>query len=50
MSVRNFISEPTILNIWNEGILKYYEFPNKLKLANVFPVYKKNNTLISQNV
>ena len=37
------VSGPILLNIWNEGILKDCIYPNKLKLADVSPVFKKEN-------
>ena len=33
---------PIVLNIWNEGILKDFAYPDKLELADVSPVNKKN--------
>ena len=32
---------PIVLNIWNEGILKDFAYPDKLELADVSPVNKK---------
>ena len=38
-----------MLNIWNEGILKDCIYPNKLKLADVSLVFKKENPLLAKN-
>ena len=38
-----------MLNIWNEGILKECIYPNKLKLADVSLVFKKENPLLAKN-
>ena len=43
------VSGPILLNIWNEGILKDCIYPNKLKLADVSPVFKKENPLLAKN-
>ena len=43
------VSRPILLNIPNEGILKDCTFPEKLKLADVSPVYKKENLLLAKN-
>ena len=43
------VSGPILLNIPNEGILKDCPFPEKLKLADVSPVYKKENLLLAKN-
>ena len=43
------VSGPILLNIWNEGILKDCTYPDKLKLADISPVYKKENPLLAKN-
>ena len=43
------VSGPILLNIPNEGILKDCAYPEKLKLADVSPVYKKENLLLVKN-
>ena len=43
------VSGPILLNIWNKAILKDCAYPDKLKLADVFPVYKKENPLLAKN-
>ena len=36
-------------NIWNSEILRESYFPNKLKLADITPVYKKKNPTLVEN-
>ena len=43
------VSGPILLNIWNEGILKDCIYPNKLKLTDVSPLFKKENPLLAKN-
>ena len=43
------VSGPILLNIWNEDILKDCAYPDKLKLADVSPEYKKENPLLAKN-
>ena len=43
------VSGPILLNIWNEGILKDCTYPDKLKLADVSQVYKKDNIFLAKN-
>ena len=40
---------PILLSIWNEVILKNCADPEKLKLADISPVYKKENPLLAKN-
>ena len=39
------VSGPILLNMWNQGIFKGCEYPDKLKFADLSPVYKKANLL-----
>ena len=43
------VSGPILLNIWNGNILKDCAYREKLKLADVSPVYKKANPLLAKN-
>ena len=43
------VSGPILLNVWNEGISKDCTYPDKLKLADVSPVCKKENPLLTKN-
>ena len=43
------MSGPILLNVWNEGISKDCTYPDKLKLADVSPVCKKENPLLTKN-
>ena len=43
------ICGPALLNIWNKGILSDCLYPSKLKLADVSPVFKKDNPLLAKN-
>ena len=36
-------------NIWNSEILRKLYFPNKLKLAEIIPVYKKKDPTLVEN-
>ena len=37
------VSGPILQNMWNKGIFKDCEYPDKLKFADLSPVYKKAN-------
>ena len=37
------------MNIWNEEIIAHRKFPNKLKLADVSPIYKKMEAIFTKN-
>ena len=43
------ICSPALKKIWNENIVTECVFPNKLKLADVSPVFKKENPLLTKN-
>ena len=43
------ICGPALLNIWNKGVLSDCLYPSKLKLADVSPVFKKDNPLLAKN-
>ena len=43
------ICNKVLTNIWNFEILENHNFPSKLKLANITPVYKKNDRTSVEN-
>ena len=43
------ICNKVLTNIWNFEILENHNFPSKLKLADITPVYKKNDRTSVEN-
>ena len=43
MKISSDICSKYLLNIWNNEIVRNGYFPDKLKLANATPVYKKDD-------
>jgi len=42
-------SSPYLTNIWNDEVVVNSTFPNELKLADVSPIFKKNDSTLSKN-
>ena len=40
---------PALNDIWSKGIITQKSFPNNLKLADVTPVFKKENASLLKN-
>ena len=43
------VSAPCLTNIWNTQIIDHYIFPDNLKLADVIPVFKNEDSNLGKN-
>ena len=44
------VSAPCLTNIWNSEIINQHTFPDNLKIADVTPVYKKDDCNLAKNL
>ena len=43
------ISARFLHTVWNDEVLKYLKFPSELKLADIVPAFKKEDSTLVEN-